>query len=76
MITTTFIKIDENRNVELTYDSAADATADEGVYLEVRDESGDAGLRLNEQSINELFTAVTIMKTRMATARNQRERAQ
>lgn len=73
MITSTLIQIGEHKHIELTYDSAVEGS---GMYLEVRDESGDAGISINEQGVNELFTAVTIMKTRMATVRNQRERAQ
>ena len=73
MITSLLIKLTEHTNIELTYNSEDEGS---GAYLEIRDESGDAGVSLYEDKINELFTAVTIIKTRMATVRNQKERAQ
>lgn len=72
MITSTHIQIDEHRHLTLTHDGEED----DGVYLEVRDEDGDASVTLTEEKINELFTAVTILKTRQATVRNRKERAQ
>jgi len=71
MITTTHIQIDEHRYISLSHNNE-----NEVVDLEIQDESGDAGVSLNETQIGELFTAVTILKTRMATVRNQKERAQ
>ena len=69
MITTTHIQIDEHRYLSLSHSHEEDT-----VHLEVQDESGDAGVTLNEQQVGELFTAVTILKARQATVRNQRER--
>jgi len=71
MITTTHIQVDDHRYVTLSHDSEKDT-----VYLEVQDESGDAGIALNEQQTGELMSSVTILKSRMAAARNQKERDQ
>lgn len=71
MITTTHIQVDEHRYISLSHNHE-----DDSVYLEVQDESGDAGVKLNEQQIGEVFTAVTILKARVATVKNQKERAQ